>query len=117
MTAALAWSTFLIAFWTLVPQTLSIHRYRHEPEALRGVSMLSLSVIVVDYIGWSAYGILTAAWALWIPSVIGAVLTFVTIVLLLHVRSRRPSGAPGGPSHRGVVTPTGTAQTLQEERP
>ncbi|WP_341855754.1 hypothetical protein [Brachybacterium sp. GPGPB12] len=117
MTAVLAWSTFLIAFWTLVPQTISIHRYRHEPEALRGVSMLSLSVIVVDYIGWSAYGILTAAWALWIPSVIGAVLTIVTVVSLLRVRSRRPSGAPGGPSRRGTATPTGEAQTPWEEQP
>lgn len=112
MTAALAWATFLIAFWTLIPQITSIHRFRHDPEALRGVSLISLLVIVVDYTGWSAYGILTAAWALWIPSVFGAVATVITIVLLVRVRARG-AGARGSdpvaPSRRATAPPTATS--------
>lgn len=117
MTAVLAWATFLIAFWTLIPQMLSIHRFRHEPEALRGVSMLSLQVVVLDYICWSAYGILTAAWAIWISSAIGAILTVATIVLLLKARSHRPAGSPGGASHGSDPAPTGVAQPRQEAQP
>ena len=85
---ALAWGTFLIAFWTMLPQMRSIWKFRASPAALRGVSMLSLIIITVDYVAWSWYGLLVGAWAIWIPSVTGVVLTAITIAMLLRVRAR-----------------------------
>lgn len=85
----LAWSTFLIAFWTMIPQIRSIRTYSHDAEALRGVSMVSLIVIGIDYAGWSAYGLLTAAWAIWIPSVFGVLATVITVIMLAKVRKTK----------------------------
>lgn len=50
--------------------------------------MLSLIIITVDYVAWSWYGLLVGAWAIWIPSVTGVVLTAITIAMLLRVRTR-----------------------------
>ena len=50
--------------------------------------MLSLIIITVDYVAWSWYGLLVSAWAIWIPSVAGVVLTAITIAMLLRVRAR-----------------------------
>lgn len=88
---ALAWGTFLIAFWTMLPQMRSIWKFRASPAALRGVSMLSLIIVTVDYVAWSWYGLLVDAWAIWIPSVAGVILTAITIVMLLRVRTRGAS--------------------------
>lgn len=88
MITLLAWATFLIAFWTMIPQIRSIQRYSDDPTALRGVSMLSLIIITVDYVCWTGYGLLTAAWAIWIPSAAGIVLTALTIFMLVRVRAK-----------------------------
>lgn len=87
----LAWGTFLIAFWTMLPQMRSIWKFRDSPAALRGVSMLSLIIVTVDYVAWSWYGLLVSAWAIWIPSVAGVALTAITIAMLLRVRTRGAS--------------------------
>ena len=72
----------------MLPQMRSIWKFRASPAALRGVSMLSLTIITVDYVAWSWYGLLVGAWAIWIPSVTGVVLTAITIAMLLRVRTR-----------------------------
>lgn len=82
----MAWGTFLIAFWTMIPQIQSIRRYAGLPGALEGVSMISLVVIAVDYVLWTVYGWHTGAWAIWIPSLFGVFATAVTIVMLVRVR-------------------------------
>lgn len=82
----LSWAVFLIAFWSLVPQLFSLRKYRNNPIAIEGLSLLSLWVVSIDYVLWTAYGALVSSWAIWIPSAFGVILTLATIALTLSVR-------------------------------
>lgn len=88
MITLLAIGTFLIAFWTMIPQIIAIKKYQDNPKALEGVSLLSLAIIIIDYIAWSIYGIMVNAWAIWIPSVVGIALTIITVYMLIKVISQ-----------------------------
>lgn len=82
----LSLAVFVIAFWSLIPQLISLRKYRSNPIAIEGLSLFSLWVVSIDYILWTAYGGLVSSWAIWIPSAFGVILTLVTISLTVIVR-------------------------------
>lgn len=86
VTPLLSWAVFIIAFWSLIPQLFSLRKYRDNPTAIEGISLLSLWVVTLDYGLWTTYGILSSSWAIWIPSAVGIVLTLATIALTVSVR-------------------------------
>jgi uncharacterized protein with PQ loop repeat len=100
--AGLAGSAVSLVLWW--PQALVVWRCRRDPDRLRGVSVTSQVLLLLNAVLWGFYAV--AAESLWVgaPGLVNAPLAVVTIVVLRRSASvrREASGSRTGP-----VTPVG----------
>lgn len=132
VTGAVGLVATLTSISVFIPQALQTYRQRHDPQALRGVSLASQVVLIANAVMWMMYAWLTEAYFSGAPSLFYIPLALFIIVLLLRFRgsgggsptpsrdaSERKSCAccggtgleygPGGSQHCGCVTSGSTS--------
>ncbi len=78
----------LVLWW---PQALLVWRCRHSPDRLRGVSVPSQVLLLLNALLWGVYAVATQS--LWVgaPGLVNAPLAVVTIAVVLRASRAQPA--------------------------
>jgi hypothetical protein len=105
----------LVLWW---PQALVVWRCRRDPDRLRGVSVTSQVLLLLNAVLWGVYAV--AAQSLWVgaPGLVNAPLAVVTIVVLRRSASaRREAPRAAAPaSTTPAVAPVGAVRRVAAAR-
>lgn len=76
----------VVSFLVFIPQAAKVWTFRKSPHALRGVSVGSQVLILLNASLWGVYGFLTGAFWVAAPGIINAPLAVMSIYLIMSAR-------------------------------
>lgn len=88
LTHVVGFTASVIAFVLWLPQAHRVWNLRHQPEALRGISLGTQSLVITNSLLWFGYGALEQAFWIAAPGFINLPLAAGTMVMVLRARRK-----------------------------
>jgi uncharacterized protein with PQ loop repeat len=92
----------IMAFVMLLPQAIKIVRLRNDPDGMKGVSLATEWLIVVNSALWIGYAIGMHAWFSGVPSAVNGPVAILVLAVVFRARRRAGACAPAAPQPRAA---------------